>query len=131
MTPGGFDETTQATTRGRRTPELQHMLDATAMNDDETEGTGDAGEYLLLEGDVIMAKITQATVTGLGDAWVTYGVQTRVIANETEEEAFGRLALVATTRTADLLAEHEARVGAELAARAEEARNHRIPAQRG
>ena len=108
------------------------MLDAEGLGDDETEGQGDSSEYLLLEGDVIMAKITQATVTALGDAWVTYGAQTRVLQGETEESAFNRLGQVTTVRVLDLIAEHEGRVSEELAARREAAINHRItPARRG
>jgi hypothetical protein len=130
MTPGGFDEETTAT-RGRRRPELTTMLDAEGLGDDETEGQGDSSEYLLLEGDVIMAKITQATVTALGDAWVTYGAQTRVLPGESEESAFTRLASVTTARELELIGEHEQRVYDEVEARREEALNHRIPSHRG
>jgi hypothetical protein len=127
--PGGFDE--EAAPRGRRTPELQSMLDAAGMSEDETEGEQDTSEYALIEGDVIMAKITQATVTALGDAWVTYGAQTRVLAGETEESAFARLGSVSTARVLDMIAEHEARVEQEVEARQQAAANHRIPARRG
>jgi hypothetical protein len=127
--PGGFDE--DLVPRGRRSPELTTMLDADGLGDDATEGQGDTSEYALIEGDVVMAKITQATVTALGDAWITYGAQTRVLNGETEEEAFARLGNVTTARVLDLTAEHEARVADEVEARQRAAADHRIPARRG
>ncbi len=131
MTPPGGFEPEAAIPRGRRTPELQSMLDAAGMADDETEGQADTSEYALIEGDVIMAKITQATVTGLGDAWVTYGAQTRVLQGETEEGAFARLGSVTTARVLDLIEEHETRVAEEIEARRQAAADHRIPSHRG
>lgn len=128
MTPGGFDP--DAPTRGSRNPSLTSMLDAETLGDDDTEGVAGANEYLLLEGDVIMAKVTQATANGLGDAWVTFGAQTRVMAGEDEAHAFDRLATITNARVLDMVGDLEARASVEAEQRAIEARQHRIPSAR-
>lgn len=120
----GFDEGTAA--RGRRNPELRSQLEAETMLDDETEGVYEPEEYQLLDGDALMSKITLATTTSLGDAWVTFGVQTRVMQGETEEQAFTRLATITTTRAIDETRALEAAVHEEVQARSESLRTQRI-----
>lgn len=120
----GFDEGTAA--RGRRQPELATMLDAEHMLDDEQEGPSEPEQYVLLDGDAIMSKITLATQTAFGDAWVTFGVQTRVIAGESEADAFDRLATITTNRVIDETNAVESAVAEESARRSEALRSHRI-----
>lgn len=121
--PGGHDP---GAARGRRDPSLQSILDAEQLMDDETEQVSDPEEYVLLDGDAIMSKVTLATTTALGDAWITYGVQTRVMQGESEEHAFNRLATITTNRAIDEVQAVEATVAELAAERAEELRQHRI-----
>ncbi|HWO52050.1 MAG TPA: hypothetical protein VNN23_10670 [Ornithinibacter sp.] len=109
---------------------MRTMLDAEGLADDETEGASDPEEYVLLDGDVLMSKVTIATSTVLGDAWITYGVQTRVMQGESEEHAFTRLASITTNRAIDEARAVEAAVAEESAMRAEELRQHRISTSR-
>ena len=97
--PGGHDP--------EAPPRFQHMLDAGGMADDETEGTADMEEYMLLDGDIIMGKVTYALETSTGDAWATYGTQTRVRAGESEPDAFERLATIVGGRAAQLAEQTE------------------------
>lgn len=119
----GFDE---GAPRGRRSPEIQSQLDADLSLDDEQDGISDPEEYQLLDGDSLMSKITLATNTGLGDAWVTFGVQTRVMQGESEEQAFTRLATITTSRVIDETRAVESAVAEELAIRQEQLRSTRI-----
>ena len=96
----GFDPSDAPVARGRRDPELAHALEA--------EGFEDAGQDVevdivgLLPGDGIIAKVTLAGQTPLGDAWFTYGVQSRVADSESEEDAFVRVMDVVNTRVMNL-----------------------------
>lgn len=126
--PGGFNPE-EAATRGRRDPELASLLDAEQLGDDETEGVHEPEEYLLLDGDALMSKITLGPdVTGY-DAWVTFGAQTRVMKGEKEEQAFDRLASLTVNRVIDESRALEAAILEERAIRAEEMRQHRISRQ--
>ena len=108
MAPEGFDDAPVA--RGRRDPELAHALeaeyDSDAGEDSEVDIVG------LLPGDGIIAKVTLAGQTPVGDAWFTYGVQSRVSDQESEEGAFNRVMDVVNTRVIDLANDAIARVEA-------------------
>lgn len=124
----GFDEGTVA--RGRRSPQLQSQLDADLSLQDETDGVDEPEEYQLLDGDSLMSKITLGPeASGINDAWVTYGVQTRVVAGETEEAAFTRLATITTNRAIDQMHAVEQVLIEEKQARAEALRQTRITRQ--
>ena len=96
----GFDSSDAPVARGRRDPELAHALEAEyesdAGEDSEVDIVG------LLPGDGIIAKVTLAGKTPLGDGWFTYGVQSRVADTESEEEAFVRVMDVVNTRVMNL-----------------------------
>jgi hypothetical protein len=65
-------------------------------------GEDDRDEVLVLPGDVVAAKVVHE-VNILGkDSWITFGLQTRVMEDESEEEVFARVASVVNTRVLDL-----------------------------
>lgn len=125
--PGGYDEDEMP---GLRRPNMRSMLDAEEMAGDETEGDGAMEEYVLLDGDIIMSKVTMFVETETGDAWVTYGTQTRVMPNETEGHAFDRLATIVTARAAQQALMVADTAGDIAQARREQQRSHRIPTGR-
>ena len=92
----GFDTSDAPVARGRRDPELAHALEAEELADAGEDGETDF--VGLLPGDGIIAKVTLAGQTPIGDAWFTYGVQSRVADAESEEEAFFRVMDVVNTR---------------------------------
>ena len=112
--------------RGRRDPELQGLLDAEQLMDDESDGVNDPEEYVLLDGDSLMSKITLETETAMGNAWVTFGVQTRVMQGETEEHAFNRLATITNSRAVHQLQAVDETMAEVARERAEELRQTRI-----
>jgi hypothetical protein len=126
----GFDETQEGPARhGRRDPQLAAMLDADDMAADHSDQ--DPTEYGLVAGDIIMAKVTLAGPTELGDGWYTYGVQSRLIDGETEAEAFNRVATITNGRVLNLAEDAFNRVADLVEEQREAARTHRIPSQRG
>lgn len=97
----GFDENTAPVARGRRDPELAMMLQAESdLNNDQ--GGYDETFIGLAPGDTIMAKVTIAAQSPLGDAWYTYASQTHIQMGETEEDGYMRLAEVVNGRVLDL-----------------------------
>jgi len=98
--PEGFDHSEPPVARGRRSPELALELEAEQMRDAGEDPEVDiVGLY---PGDSILAKVTLAGQTPIGDGWFTYGVQSRVDPNESELEAFSRVMDVVNTRVMDL-----------------------------
>lgn len=122
----GFDEGTAA--RGRRDPRLQLELDPDALHE-ETDGPSEPEEYTLLDGDALMSKITLGPEASGMDAWVTFGVQTRVANGESEEQAFTRLATITVNRSVDQMHAVEEVLLEEKQRRAEALRSTRITRQ--
>lgn len=77
-------------TRGRRNPELALELNTRSMMATENEQDVDE-DFTLLAGDTILGKTSIQYHTTLGEAWSTFGVQTRILDGESVEEAYGRL----------------------------------------
>lgn len=124
--PEGFDPSDPPVARGRRNSELAARL----LEEDDTfadaGSSGEANDYVLLPGDTLMAKVTLTGSTELGEAWFTFGAQTRLLDGESEEDAFTRLASVTNTRVLDLAADASERVTALIAEQREEQRHRRI-----
>lgn len=127
--PEGFAPENQGTARrGRRDPSLTSMLDAEDLAGDHEDQ--DPTEYTLVAGDIVMAKVTLAGPTALGDGWYTYGVQTRVVDGETEDQTFERVAAITNSRVIDLAEDAFHRVEDVVEAQREAVRSRRIPARR-
>lgn len=128
--PEGHDETVEAPVRrGRRDPQLQTMLDGEDLTQDHADQ--DMTEYGLVAGDIILAKVTLAGPTELGDGWYTYGVQSRLVDGETEEQAFERVASITNGRVIDLAEDAFNRVHDLVEEQREATRQQRIPTRRG
>lgn len=97
----GFDPTTAPVARGRRDPELEIALQAEQDLDDAGEGA-EQDLLGLLPGDGVIAKVTLAVQTPMGDGWYTYGIQTRVADGESEEDTFIRTMEVVNGRVLHL-----------------------------
>jgi hypothetical protein len=87
--------------RGRRDPELEIALQAEQDLNDAGEDT-EQDIVGLLPGDGIIAKVTLAVQTPMGDGWYTYGIQTRVADGESEEDTFIRTMDVVNNRVLNL-----------------------------
>lgn len=124
----GFDPSDGPARRGRRDPQLQDVLDAEGAVGDH--GDADPTEYALVAGDIILAKVTIAGPTEIGDSWITYGVQSRVIDGESEGAAFDRVATITNERVFALAEDVAQRaalvVETQREAALERARTHRI-----
>lgn len=128
--PEGFAQENEGTARrGRRDPELQHMMDAEDLVEDHENQ--DMTEYALVSGDIILAKVTLAGPTELGDGWYTYGVQSRVQDGESEVQAFERIAAITNNRVIDLATDAYERVSDLVEAQRQATRQRRIPTTRG
>ena len=99
-----FDETQAQTRRGRRDPELAMQLQAQTPDAMQDYGghDEDADFIGLVAGDSVMAKVTIAGQTPLGDGWFTYAATSHVLNGETEEDAYMRVGDVVNTRVIDL-----------------------------
>lgn len=128
--PEGFAQESEGTARrGRRDPQLTSMIEAADLASDHEDQ--DPTEYSLVAGDIIMAKVTLAGPTTMGDGWYTYGVQTRLIDGETEADAFERVATITNARVIDLAEDAFNRVEDVVEAQRQEIRSRRIPRTRG
>lgn len=125
--PEGFDPSDAPVARGRRDPELMRALEQEDLLGDAGEGENAAQTFIgLAPGDVVMAKVTHAvTRRDGGDSWFSYGVQSRVLDHETEEDAYMRVASVVNTRVLDLGDDAEQRIDEIIAANNERARIQR------
>lgn len=113
--------------RGVRDPELQSRLAA----DDMLADPGDEDSHDVLEaGDRCIAKVSLCIPTQYGEAWFTYGAETKVFDGELEEEAFGRLATVVNSRVLDLANDALVKVN-EFQTQQVEAATHRRITPRG
>lgn len=118
----GFDPSEAPTARGRRNPQIAEALLA---DDDNLAGAGESTDqayFGLIPGDMVMAKVTFAADTQVGDAWYTYGVQTRVLDNETEEAAFERVAETVNGRVLHLADDFVERLATAIEGQQEQAR---------
>lgn len=102
----GFTDPGVPTRRGRRDPALAQALEL----ETPTDSMADAGEAAvdqpyLLDNDVVLAKVTHTIDCDGQPSWFTYGVQSRVDADESEAEAFVRVATIVNTRALDLAAD--------------------------
>ena len=124
----GFDPSDAPVTRGRRDPELAMALTDPDLLQDAGEGDSADQTYIgLATGDIVMAKVTHAfTRNDGGDSWFSYGVQTRVLDGEVEEDTYMRAATIVNERVLDMADDAEVRVS-ELAA----ASRSNQPARRG
>lgn len=91
---------------------------------DTAEEFTDAGEWnedlpMLFPGDVVLAKVVHTTVIDGLESWFTYGVQSRVQPDESEDDAFARVCTVANSRVIDLIVDANDRIEAETQRRAE------------
>lgn len=59
-------------------------------------------DELVFAGDILTGKLTLTVKIDDSDAWATYGLQTRVGPEESERDAFIRVATVVNGRTIDL-----------------------------
>lgn len=110
--PEGFDPSDAPVRRGRRDPELAMQLEAENQLGDPDGGDTDEQAFIgLAPGDIVMAKVTHAfTRNDGGDSWFSYGVQSRVLDHETEEDTYLRVATVANQRVLDLADDSEERI---------------------
>ena len=125
MPSEGFDPSNAAVARGRRDPELAHALEVENLEDAGQDGEIDV--VGLLPGDGIIAKVTLAGQTPIGDAWYTYGVQSRVADGEDEEDAFMRVMDVVNTRVMQLGQDSIDRLEAVAEEKANQPRGHIRP----
>lgn len=102
-------------------------------DDDPMAGAGEAADtefFGLAPGDTVMAKVTFSANTDVGEAWYTYGTQTRVLDTESEEDTFNRVAEVVNTRVLALADDLIIRMAEALENQqreaVERARTHRI-----
>ena len=104
--------------RGSRDPELARAMsrenvvvqvDDDALGDDANPAI-ELSYPALLEGDVVVAKVTTEIVVGEDRAWVSYGVQSSVQTGESEEDAFMRIGSVVNTRVIDQASDFAERV---------------------
>jgi len=108
----GFDPSDAPVSRGRRDPQIQMALEAEDHLGDASEGNREMTFIGLAPGDVVAAKVTHAfTRNDGGDSWFSYGVQSRILDGENEEDAFVRVATVANERVLDLADDAEQRIG--------------------
>lgn len=113
--------------RGRRDPELRSQLEAETDSDQLLEpGDADQAFYGLVPGDAVVAKVSIAGQTAMGEAWFTYGGTTHLLEGESEEEAFLRLADVVNTRVIDLARDATTRVNGLVEEQRAELRSSRI-----
>lgn len=128
MSVEGFDPG-QPQRRGRRDPELAARLALDPTGDDAFVDAGEegpeGGNEMVIDGDVVVAKVTHSVEFDGQPSWFTYGLQSRVLPGETEEDTFVRVATVVNTRVLDLAADAEDRIAALRGRNAREAR--RLP----
>lgn len=121
--PEGFDPAEAPVRRGRKDPQLALALEA----DNHLDDAGDTSEqsYIgLLPGDIVAAKVTHTFTRDDGqDSWFSYGVQSRVMQGETEEDTFVRVASIANERVLDLADDAENRI--QLLAQAQQQQRRR------
>lgn len=121
--------------RGRRDPEVARRIRENRPAQDappasialpevpmaepiDPEELNDSGEWnedlpMLFPGDVVMAKVVHTVeIEGL-ESWFTYGIQSRVQPDESEEDAFTRVCTVANSRVLDLVTDAEYRIAEE------------------
>ena len=118
----GFDPSNAPTARGRRDPRIEAAM---LEDDDPMAGAGEPADtefFGLAPGDTVMAKVTFSANTDVGEAWYTYGTQTRVLENESEEDTFNRVAEVVNTRVLSLADDLVTRMSEALEARQQEER---------
>lgn len=128
-------------TRGRRDPDVAAQIAAGRQRLDEAPTTdllparieleepdmNDVGQFapedlpMLYPGDIVIAKVVHTTEIGGAESWFTYGCQSRVQPDETEEEAFSRVCAVANGRVLEMIVDAEERIADEYAQRAAEA----------
>ena len=96
---------------------------------DGGEGVIDDG-LLLLPGDIVALKVTHEIEGQYGRSWVAYGVQTRVMEGEDEQDTFVRVTSQVNQRVLDAAADSAERVAEFAEAQAEEARHRPIRPQR-
>lgn len=110
--PEGFDPADAPVARGRRDPQIAMALEAQNHLGDADAGDTDDQTFIgLAPGDIVAAKVTHAvTRKDGGDSWFSYGVQTRVLDGESEEETFVRATTVVNERVLDLADDAEQRI---------------------
>lgn len=82
--------------------------------------------YFVVEGDVVMAKVVHTLDIDGQESWVTYGLQTRVLEGESEEDVFVRTSSIVNTRVLDLAEDAALRVAEIAERRRQERRQGRI-----
>lgn len=137
-------------TRGRRDPEVAARIQAGRLQATQPQqypqsstdlipldtdgGLDDPGQQapeelpLVLDGDVIQAKVTHTVEIDGQPSWFAYGLMTRVRPGETETEAFERVAIVVNERVLDMAADAEDRI--DERARLRESQSRRITTRR-
>ena len=95
--------------RGRRQPAITAAMEQETMLDDVADQP--MGEQpMVFPGDIIAVKVTAQIEAGGQDSWFTYGLQSHIQPDESEEEAFLRAASVVNTRVIDLAYDAEERI---------------------
>ena len=124
MTEGFIHPQDAPTRRGRRDPELAQRLESELIQpglDDPASGDSSEQAFIgLAPGDIVMAKVTHAvTRNDGGDSWFSYGVQARVLENETEEDTFIRVATIANERVLDMADDADQRIAEIMSSRSQ------------
>lgn len=110
-----------------RRPAGPEEMDMVPLGDDHLNDGGEQSiddGLLLLPGDIVALKVTHEIEGQYGRSWVAYGVQTRVMEGESEEDAFIRVASQVNVRVLDAAADADEKVTEFIAAQ-QEAERHR------
>ena len=111
----------------RRPAPQREEMDMVPLGDDHlsdgADGIIDDG-MLLLPGDIVALKVTHEIEGQYGRSWVAYGVQTRVMEGEDEQDTFVRVTSQVNQRVLDAAADSAERV-AEFAEEQAQAAAHR------
>lgn len=115
---------TPARRRRQAPPPPPEEVSTDLATDDQEGQTPDT--YFVVEGDVVMAKVVHTLDIDGQDAWVTYGLQTRALEGESEEDVFVRVSSIVNTRVLDLAEDAALRVQEIAERRKAERRQGRI-----